>query len=498
MIEQKEREGESEQEDDNESEDEIDEQEQKKKKKKKGSDTSHTTGRTLWCQLNYAYFLTRQMRCDDPVYSSMLSDLRTRSTKNIHKHAELLARRTLGSKTADADANCNAFADIPIVTTRNSVRVAINFHKAKVHSAALGLKTLIIMARDMTTKNGVPLDLTTRKRLLHRLDNQTSNLPGMLPLVPNMPMVIKANAATELGICNGTRCFFSRIILHEDEPVVDLKQVPGTRNVHFAKKAPQVIIVNVPNPKFLKFEGLRESTVIDKHGKKTLYREFPIFPSPQTPFTYNTRSDGKQVEVTINRIQFPLVPGYAITGYCAQGQTYERAIIDIRLPEGDHTGPNNPADLYVLLSRMKTLKGLLILRPFQPKALKQRPRKAVYVEMDRLSRLANNIVQQPNPDISSISSSLPSSVLSSSSVSLSTPTPMSISPPTSLSTLLSTVPSQPTPLSTSLQTSLPIVLDNTKCKSRNCVKCKGKKAELEHDPLELSCAQKFANANPSS
>ena len=63
------------------------------------------------------------------------------------------------------------------------------------------------------------------------------------------------------------------------------------------------------------------------------------------------------------------MPGYAITGYTAQGQTFEKAIIDLKVPEGPYCGPSNPADLYVLLSRMKRRKGLLVLRPFQPKVL---------------------------------------------------------------------------------------------------------------------------------
>jgi hypothetical protein len=353
------------------------------------TDISHTTGRSLWCLLNYSLFLTEQMRCTDPVFHTLLTDLRNKSTKMIKTHAKLIAARTLGSATADADANCDEFANAPIITTRNAVRVAINFEKAKVHSAALGEKMVVVLARDSGSAKAGLIDLPTRKRLLHLLDNKTDHLPGMLPLVPNMPLVIKTNIATELGICNGTRCFFSRMILHAEEPVVDLASSVGVRNVHFVKKIPEAIIVKVPNPKFRKFEGLGEETITDSKRNKVLYREFPIFPA-KVSFTHTVRSNGTNADISINRSQFPLVPGYAITGYTAQGQTYGQAIIDLRVPEGPHCGPSNKADLYVLLSRMKTRKGLLVLRPFQPAVLKQRPRPSIFLEIDRLKALARD------------------------------------------------------------------------------------------------------------
>ena len=199
---------------------------------------THTTGRTLWTQLNYALFLTQQMRCQDDVYLSMLTELRQRSTTMSARHATLLATRTLGSPTADDDATCSSFAHAPVITTRNAVRVAINFSKATVHAKRSKQKLVILMARDRTSEKAGPLTLEQRKRLLHKLDNKTENLPGMLPLVPNMPMVVKGNIATELGICNGTRCFFSKIVLHPDEPVVELNTTPTSRNVHFLKKKP--------------------------------------------------------------------------------------------------------------------------------------------------------------------------------------------------------------------------------------------------------------------
>ncbi len=52
---------------------------------------------------------------------------------------------------------------------------------------------------------------------------------------------------------------------------------------------------------------------------------------------------------------------YALTDYKCQGKTYCNAIIDLRAPPGAQTDPHSP---YVLLSRLKSMDGLLILRSF--------------------------------------------------------------------------------------------------------------------------------------
>ncbi len=93
----------------------------------------HATGRSLWSLLNYSIFLTKQMRQNDPVYLQMLTDLRLKQTapSKINEHLNILNPRVLGSPTADSDATCAHFQNAPLITTRNVVRVAVNFQKVK-------------------------------------------------------------------------------------------------------------------------------------------------------------------------------------------------------------------------------------------------------------------------------------------------------------------------------------------------------------------------------
>ena len=55
------------------------------------------------------------------------------------------------------------------------------------------------------------------EHLLHLPDNKTEPLPGLLPFVPNMPMLLTDNIACELGLSNGTRGIFRELIYDDQE-----------------------------------------------------------------------------------------------------------------------------------------------------------------------------------------------------------------------------------------------------------------------------------------
>lgn len=60
---------------------------------------------------------------------------------------------------------------------------------------------------------------------------------------------------------------------------------------------------------------------------------------------------------TITRTQLPVLPAYAFTAHKSQGQTYNKVIVDLKSCRGS-------AAPYVMLSRVKSLDGLCILRDF--------------------------------------------------------------------------------------------------------------------------------------
>jgi hypothetical protein len=85
-----------------------------------------------------------------------------------------------------------------------------------------------------------------------------------------------------------------------------------------------------------------------------------------------------------------LLPGYALTGYTAQGGTFTKAVLDLATPTGKGVGKIDPSDIYVLLSRMKTRKGLLILRKFNMSVLINKRNTHLHQELTRLTSILSN------------------------------------------------------------------------------------------------------------
>jgi hypothetical protein len=303
------------------------------------------------------------MRQNDLQYLSLLTDLRTKHGENIDQHIDMLTPRIISSHFPLDATDTNT----TIIVLRNATRIAINYAKTKAHAIATASAQIVCLAIDnLPTTHDEPSP-ALREKLWHLEDNKCEDLAGMLSLVKGMPLIIKQNIATELGVCNGSTCTFSRLVMNpqDDQPTINTT----TGAPHYLRFMPLMLIVKFDKPKFRQFEGLEVG-------------EFPIFPFSKS---FDSKIKGLP---SVKRTQFPVLPAYAITGYAAQGATFEKAIIDLREPEGKKCGPCKAADAYVLLSRLKSLAGLKILRPFQKTALTRLPPASVREEILRLEELA--------------------------------------------------------------------------------------------------------------
>ena len=93
--------------------------------------------------------------------------------------------------------------------------------------------------------------------------------------------------------------------------------------------------------------------------------------------------DGSK-SVRIKRTQFPLTPAYSFTSYKAQGATLNKVIIDL---DKHNNRSYDFAFVYVSLSRVRSLKDLLILRSFPKDILKIKLSDDLILEMKRLENL---------------------------------------------------------------------------------------------------------------
>ena len=89
---------------------------------------------------------------------------------------------------------------------------------------------------------------------------------------------------------------------------------------------------------------------------------------------------------SVRRTTFQVLPADTIIVYGAQGGTFDAVIADMKKP------PSMDADThwlscYVMLSRARSLEGLLVLRPASYSELSRLPPAFLKKELDRLSAL---------------------------------------------------------------------------------------------------------------
>ena len=95
---------------------------------------------------------------------------------------------------------------------------------------------------------------------------------------------------------------------------------------------------------------------------------------------FRSRRDFYRGAASCTRTQFPVTPAYAITVHKAQGMTVDRAVLNL----------NNrdfaPGLSYVVVSRVKTLQGILFEEPFDFERFHPRPSETVRARMDDYHR----------------------------------------------------------------------------------------------------------------
>ena len=99
--------------------------------------------------------------------------------------------------------------------------------------------------------------------------------------------------------------------------------------------------------------------------------------------------EGKAITRTVKRRQFLMMPAYAFTDYCSQGQTIPAVLVDIATPP---TGGLNLFNLYIALSRSSGRSTIQLLRDFDDKLFQATHQPELLAEDDRLEELNGTVV----------------------------------------------------------------------------------------------------------
>ncbi|CAF3204855.1 unnamed protein product [Rotaria sp. Silwood2] len=330
--------------------------------------------RSLILQINCVVKLTQQMRTEDSRYLQLLERLRHGQCN--YDDYELLLTRVVGQPSVDSLCD-SPWNKAPILVFRNEVRTQLN-NKAAIHNAAqLDRVPMVCVAQD--TCNGKPIeDPVLIKKLLELSDSKTEHLPGLLPFVPGMPVILTQNIAIELGLINGINGIFRQFVYQSDSVSADVLSEIFPKNTQYIHRPLYALIEIAKSKVDSNLEELQPKLIPIPVMEQTFRVDISdILPKDKKP-----KSNRKAI-LSIKRRALPLVPAYCITTHKSQGQTLNKVVIDLKLPNETE----DIAAVYVPLSRVKRLADLIILRQFDYKVLLIKPSKSQVTEMERLDQL---------------------------------------------------------------------------------------------------------------
>jgi ATP-dependent DNA helicase PIF1 len=319
-------------------------------------------GAFLWRQINKVIILKNNERAKkDKPFINLLSRVREgcawKNQKSSVMHQdkpeenyqmgdyETLLSRRLQLLVNNDKSTMDQFKHAPIVVGEKVFRDALNNKIVQSFAKKTGQDLHWYHADD--TFHGQPLKNNLRKRMLRSPSNITDDAIGMLPLVPGMRVMITDNLAMRGKVANGCQGILYDIKYEinnhgERKAICAYVQVDGAR-------------IQAP--------GLPPDVI-------------PIM-AEKTTFNYKVADE---LTYYITRWQLPLLPAYAFTVNKIQGQSLEKAIVDLRSAKGTQA-------LYVMISRATALENLAVLRWFPSTNVDRRLSEAYRNEFERLQLL---------------------------------------------------------------------------------------------------------------
>jgi ATP-dependent exoDNAse (exonuclease V) alpha subunit len=309
-------------------------------------------GKLLWLSITKVVILTQSMRQCGPENERLVKLLRRlREGRCTDDDFDLLSTRILDNMSVD----WSEWQIVPIIVSENAQKDALNERAAQAFANRTNQMLHWYYAED--SHRGKIITDPELKDHLENLNSEITNQRlGKIPLIPGMPVMITQNYDVEGGIVNGCTGILKKIRYKEDSL--------GNRY------ATSCVI---------------ESKTITAEKMPSLALGQAVVLQDTIDITFKHPHSGKRCK--IKRTQLPITPAFAMTAHKAQGQTMKKVIIDIESVRGTEAP-------YVMVSRVTSLDGLLILRHFRRDKIKCRQSEDLRSECRRLEKLRLNTISE--------------------------------------------------------------------------------------------------------
>jgi len=323
-------------------------------------------GAFLWRQVDVVVYLKKNQRQSaDPLYAEFLSRLRigkcTRKKAPGEKDdLDYIQSRVLSNlEGRGLHREMQEFYNAPVIVGSRVLRDAVNARLIEYHVERNNRQVFDYYSKDTFHKRRIPP--AAQKLLWDIPSTKHHDTFGCLSIFIGMKVAVTENLAFDSRIVNGT-----------EGVIVDIKyeEEDGRRYAVVAFVYVEGCGISVPN--------LELGYPLSPEDKARLLPDVvPIFPTGTS--LKCDHINHPDLGGSFSRRQLPLVPAYAFTDYKSQGRTFERAIVD--LDSARRQG------VYVMLSRVKSLVGLAILRWFPESKIYSQLSEELREELTRLDVL---------------------------------------------------------------------------------------------------------------
>ena len=297
-------------------------------KRSTGNEKAHTTamyGKLLWLSIRNIVILQSVERQRGTGAEALISLLdRLRMGKCTNEDYNFLCGRL--ANRLKSSQNIYNWKNAPIIVSENATKDALNMSAAEAFARETGRHLFWYYCTD-THDGQTIVDPNLRNHLLSMSSNNTAHRLGRLPLVIGMPVMIMTNFDVSNGVVNGRTGTLKSVNYWVDEY--------GFRHATSCVVESEGIVGPV-------LPGLAEKQVVALQDEVEM-----MFVHPHS-----------KKRCKIKRTQLPIQPAFAITAYKSQSLSLDRVVVDLESCSGTEAP-------YVMVSRVKSLDGLLILRPFR-------------------------------------------------------------------------------------------------------------------------------------
>ena len=286
---------------------------------------------------------------------------------------------------------------VQYIVHRHVLRVSQSFHNIMRTSRQLGGRVYLTLATDTVKPADAAafIDGLRREVLQIPQPRVTHHLPGCSLWLFGMKLLLYSKKCARLGLMNGCTCTLVDIIFSEHERLPGHVEVGDVVPLQYM---PVALLLRADGAKWV----LPPSKLPENLPPDVDWKGLFLLAPEEAYFKYDN--------IEVKRVHFPICDASVRIVYSAQGEEYEACIIDMAKP---HQMSDEVFYLasYVMISRAKSLEGLLITRLCEKSALEKGAPQYLLDEVNRLLGLERQSQTALKKYLQKVFTTLPSEIL---------------------------------------------------------------------------------------